>query len=313
MARLSPTSQTGTDIRMRSGAAARLAGISASTLRIWEFRYGVVLPPKSVSGQRTYSMKDIERLRIIKRLTSKGHSISTLAQLDIDALITLSSKSQVPSSDLQKVSVVGQTAARKLEGRFKLDPALVFDDLDHVERNLAHIGTVDTLVIHLRTLHPHLAPRIIWLRNKLSVTNAIVVYSFAPEMVADSLSSAGITVRRAPLSGNELSGLIVTAPTMKENFDSGIRSTIRHYSDNDLIAMAEIPSLVSCECPRHLAEIVTLLVEFEQYSTECGSQNHKDVVLHQNLLELTSQARTIMEKALDLVVIKENLSHLLLK
>jgi len=313
MAALSPTSQPDTEIRMRSGSAARLAGISASTLRIWEFRYKVVLPPKSVSGQRTYSMKDIERLRIIKRLTSNGHLISNVAHLDIDALIALHSKSQMPSSDLQKVCVAGQTAARKLEGRFKLDPALVFDDLDHAEHNLSNIGTVDVLVINLGTLHPHLAPRIISLRNKLSAKKAIVVYSFAPEVVPDSLRSAGITVRRAPISGNELLGLIVTEPSMKENFDSGIRSTIRHYSDSDLVAMAEISSLVSCECPRHLAEIVTLLVEFEQYSTECGSQNHKDVVLHQNLLELTSQARTIMEKALDLVVIKENLSHLLSK
>ena len=46
---------------MRSGTAARLAGLSPSTLRIWEHRYGVVAPPKSTTGQRTYSMKDIER------------------------------------------------------------------------------------------------------------------------------------------------------------------------------------------------------------------------------------------------------------
>jgi DNA-binding transcriptional MerR regulator len=313
MAALSPTSQLDTEIRMRSGAAARLAGISASTLRIWEFRYGVVLPPKSVSGQRTYTMMDIERLQIIKRLTAKGHLISSLAHLDINTLLALFTKSKAPSSDLQKVCVVGLAAARKLEGRFKLDPALVFDDLDHLERSLANIRTLDALVIHLRTLHPDLLPRIKSLRNNLTVKNFIVVYSFAPELVTDSLRSSGITLRRAPFSGNELLGLIVKEPSINENFDSGNLSTIRHYSDSDLVAISEMPSLVSCECTRHLAEIVTLLVEFEQYSTECNSQDSKDVVLHQTVFELTSQARAVMEKALNMVVIKESLSHLLSK
>lgn len=46
MAATSSTHQPGTEFRLRSGAAARLAGISASTLRIWEHRYGVVLPPQ---------------------------------------------------------------------------------------------------------------------------------------------------------------------------------------------------------------------------------------------------------------------------
>ena len=45
--------EPGAKTLMRSGTAARLAGLSPSTLRIWEHRYSVVAPPKSASGQRT--------------------------------------------------------------------------------------------------------------------------------------------------------------------------------------------------------------------------------------------------------------------
>ena len=45
-----PSDEPGARTEMRSGTAARLAGLSAPTLRIWEYRYGVVAPLKSASG-----------------------------------------------------------------------------------------------------------------------------------------------------------------------------------------------------------------------------------------------------------------------
>ena len=132
--------ETAFKTQMRSGAAARLAGLSPSTLRIWEHRYGVVAPPKSAAGQRSYSMKDIERLRLIKRLTLEGHAIGTVAQLDVNALVLLSAGNPVPSVGAQRVLVVGHAAARKLEGRLRPVSALVFDDLNHAEREVTRAG-----------------------------------------------------------------------------------------------------------------------------------------------------------------------------
>ena len=310
MAPLTAPDERSAEARMRSGAAARLAGISAATLRIWEYRHGVVAPPKSAAGQRTYSLKDIERLRLIKRLTVERHAISTLAHLDIDALLALSSERQPPSVDTQIVLVVGHAALRKLAGRLPSAPALFFDDLNHAERDVACAGPVDVLVIHVRTLHADLAARIVKLRNKLSPGNTIVVYSFAAEAVPESLRAAGLTVRREPLTGKELVSLIVTAPPNVETVANSVRSDIRRFSDTDLIALAEMPSPISCECPRHLTEIVTLLVSFEQYSTECATQNQNDAALHRHLLEVTGHARGMMEQALARVLVEEGLSHL---
>ena len=297
--------EPGTATLMRSGTAARLAGLSTSTLRVWEHRYGVVAPPKSAAGQRTYTMKDIERLRIIKRLTSEGHAIGTVAHLDVDALLALSSSSQAPSLGAQRVFVVGHAAERKLAGRLRPAPAFVFDDLDHAEREIARAGAADVLVLHVPSLHASLAERAIKLRDNLPAANVIVVYSFGTEAIAEALRAAGATVRREPVAGKELARLIVASRPIDGAAAGSAETASRHFSDAELIALTEIPSMVACECPRHLAEIVTLLVGFEQYSNECAARNQNEAVLHRHLHAVTANARTMLEQALARLVIEE--------
>jgi DNA-binding transcriptional MerR regulator len=70
----------------RSGAAARVARMPVTTLRIWERRYGVVSPPKSASGQRLYSSQDVQRLVLLKKLVERGHAIGSIARLELDQL-----------------------------------------------------------------------------------------------------------------------------------------------------------------------------------------------------------------------------------
>ena len=302
-----PSDEPAAKTLMRSGTAARLAGLSPSTLRIWEHRYGVVAPPKSASGQRTYSMKDIERLRLIKRLTLEGHAIGTVAHLDIDALAVLSSGNQVPSTGAQRVLVVGHAAARKLEGWLRPAPTLVFDDLGHAGREVVHAGAADVLVIHVPSLHTSMTEQVVALRNNLPAPNVIVVYSFGPEAVAEALRATGVTVCRAPVSGKELARLIVASCQVVAAVASDAQTSGRRFSDAELVALTEMPSMVACECPRHLAEIVTLLVGFELYSTECAARNQNDAALHRHLHEVTGAARTMLEQALARLVIEEKL------
>jgi len=302
-----PSDEPSAKTLMRSGTAARLAGVSPSTLRLWEHRYGVVAPPKSASGQRTYSMKDIERLRLIKRLTLEGHAIGTLAHLDVDALAALSSGNQMASTGAQRVLVVGPAAARKLERRLRPAPALVFDDLDHAQREVVRAGAADVLVIHVSTLHASMTEQVMALRNNLPAPNVVVVYSFGAEAVAEGLRANGMTVSREPVSGRELARLIVASRPVAAAVASATQVSPRLYSDAELVTLAEIPSTVACECPRHLAEIVTLLVGFELYSTECATRNKDDAALHRHLQEVTGTARTMLEQALARLVIEEGL------
>ena len=308
MSRRSPTESPAAPAApslLRSGTAARLAGLSASTLRIWEHRYAVVSPPKSSTGQRTYSMEDVQRLRLIRRLTLEGHAIGTVANLAVDELLRLTSGPQAAAGE-QRLVIVGATLAQKLEGRLRPAAALVFSDLAEAEREVARCGAADALVIHIASLHTPVTARVIALRDRLPARSVVVVYSFGAERAADLLRAAGVTVRREPVSGNELAKLVVASKPAAH--DAGaLRTSPRRYSDSELVFLAETPNKVACECPRHLAEIVTLLVGFEQYSADCVSRDEKDAELHRHLHEVTSVARTIFEQALARVVIEEGL------
>ena len=299
--------KAGAEALMRSGTAARLAGISPSTLRIWEHRYGVVSPPKSAAGQRTYSMKDVERLRLIKRLTLEGHAIGTVARLDVDVLGMLSSGNQAESRGAQRVFVVGQAAARKLEARLRPAPAQIFDDLIHAQREAARAGAADVLVIHVPSLDVSIAEQVMTLKTSLPSTDVIVVYSFGTESVAEALRTAGLTVRREPITGKELARLIIALMPTVTAVASDTRPDSRRFTDAELVALTEMPSMIACECPRHLAEIVMSLAAFELYSTQCAARDQDDAALHRHLHDVTSSARTLLEQALARLVIEEGL------
>ncbi|MEO8935655.1 MAG: MerR family transcriptional regulator [Burkholderiaceae bacterium] len=292
---------------LRSGTAARLAGVSSSTLRIWEHRYGVVSPPRSPSGQRTYSMADVQRLRLIRQLTSEGHAIGTVANLDVDELGSLASGSRLSAEGRQRVLVVGHGAARKLKGRLGTSPVLVFDDLGDMESKVIVTGAADVLVVHVPSLQPNTPERILALRTVLPVVSVVVVYAFGTEAVAEALRAAGVVVRREPVTGRELARLVASARPFQVAPARGAQIDPRHYDDAELVALTEIASSVACECPRHLAEIVTMLVGFELYSTECASRSPADAALHRHLGEVTGVARTLLEQALSRVIAEEGL------
>lgn len=299
----------GSTTLLRSGTAARLAGLTPSTLRIWEHRYGVVSPPRSPAGQRTYSMADVERLRLIKRLTLEGHAIGTVAGLPHDELLRLATGQRESPWAEQRVLVVGQVLAQKLEGRLRPSVALVFDDLDHAEKDVARSGAVDVLVVHVASLQASVSERVLALRAELPAAAAVVVYAFGVEAAAHALRASGFAVRREPVTGKELAQLIVASksrPVLMQEASSA-RRVPRLYSDAELVSVAEAPSGVACECPRHLAEIVTLLVAFERYSADCAEQNEDDAALHRHLENVASAARTMFEQALASVVIDRGL------
>ena len=253
-------------------------------------------------------MKDIQRLRLIKRLTLEGYAIGTVAHLDDDALVALSSGNEGPLPGTQRVLVVGHAAAAKLDGRLRPAPALVFDDLSHLEREGLRAGAAEVLVIHLPSLQASATDRVMALQAKLPAQSVIVVYSFGTEAVAEGLRASGVTVRREPVSGKELTRLIAAAQPTVAAVAGSPQASDRRFTDAELVELTEMPSMVACECPRHLAEIVTLLVGFELYSTQCAERNQNDEALHRHLYTVTSTARTMLEQALARLVIDEGLT-----
>lgn len=64
-------------------------GLTPHVLRAWERRYGVVIPARTEGGQRLYSDLDIERLRLLRQLTDRGHAIGAIASLPLAELTRL--------------------------------------------------------------------------------------------------------------------------------------------------------------------------------------------------------------------------------
>lgn len=53
-------------------AVERDTGLSKDTLRVWERRYGFPTPDRDSAGERIYSLEQLEKLRLIKRLMDQG-------------------------------------------------------------------------------------------------------------------------------------------------------------------------------------------------------------------------------------------------
>ena len=68
------------------GAVARMVGVSATTIRTWEERYGLVVPERSPGGHRLYTRDQVEQLRFVKSELESGAQPGTAHRLLADRL-----------------------------------------------------------------------------------------------------------------------------------------------------------------------------------------------------------------------------------
>lgn len=71
-------------------------GLTPHILRAWERRYAVVAPSRSQGGQRLYSDLDVQRLRLLRSLTERGHSIARLAGASLEDLQRTAREEELP-------------------------------------------------------------------------------------------------------------------------------------------------------------------------------------------------------------------------
>lgn len=65
---------------------ARMTGIPADTLRMWERRYGFPKPMRSPTRIRAYAQEDVERLQLISQALAQGHRPGQVVPLGRDEL-----------------------------------------------------------------------------------------------------------------------------------------------------------------------------------------------------------------------------------
>lgn len=314
--------------RYRSGAVARMVRIPVATLRIWERRYQVVGPTLTPSGHRLYSGADVERLLLIKQLVDLGHAIGSLARLTMaglleiaDARAVLAAPAGAPAPARTRTALIGLGLPRRL-GALTLERVATWADLATAEAAAGDDTTplaADLLVAELPTLQPDTATRLLALMRQLGVERAVVLYGFGPEAVAQRLRRAGCRLQRAPLDDAALRALIgeiTTAPPLAGGraglapaapVGPGATQPPRRFDDDALAQLAAASSTVACECPRHVAELVKLLGDFETYSAECIQRSPEDAALHSHLQRVAGSARAMFEDALLRVAEAESL------
>jgi MerR family transcriptional regulator, light-induced transcriptional regulator len=327
----------------RIGAISKLTLIPVSTLRIWEARYGAFTPIKSSGNQRLYLENDVTKAMLLKTLLEAGHSISSVAHLTCEALrqLNLRTKPSVRASSnfssatqdvLQvtpvTISVVGLGLAARIESkkmtlafrRNAITISHVFDDLTSGLASPVEPGT-QILLVRVNSIRPGTRVEIDALARALGSLKTIVIFNFAPEAVVDAMKLSGILVRRDPISDSDLADLISSVLLVDtkasihdmaaelSDADSLNSSMIpaRKYSAETLDRVAGISTDVLCECPRHVAELLTQLGNFEEYSQECLNSSDKDAHLHATLAAISGSARALFERALEMIASHEGI------
>jgi len=326
MIELDPKDEDNSSPRYRSSAAARMVNIPVATLRVWERRYQVVGPVQAPSGQRLYSSRDVRRLVLIKQLVNRGHAIGMLARQETPRLQDLLDEASHTDSVLQgqqpatldpdrpglaaqgsvRVLLVGPDAAARWAGPLQAASELqVVGRVDASavsELSVRHLQA-DVVLADLGAMHMETVDWLARLTQLVGARQMLVVYGFASSQVIDALRARAAIVRRAPLAPDELMQALMDAVRGWRSVAQALRTVpdpapARRFNAQALTMLAQAMPRVACECPKHLADLVTMLGEFEAYSAECESRQPADVALHAYLYRVAGHARALMEEAL---------------
>jgi len=83
-------------VSLSIAAVERDTGLSKDTLRVWERRYGFPQPRRDGLGERAYSVDDVEKLRLLRRLIDAGHRPGRIVRQPIEALQALAAQAGAP-------------------------------------------------------------------------------------------------------------------------------------------------------------------------------------------------------------------------
>ena len=314
------------------GAVAKLTGLTDHTIRVWERRYAAVVADRAPNGRRVYTAADIEKLRLLKTLTDQGLSISAIAGRTTDALREqikgIGDIEASPLPDRVRVAVLGDVVSQL----FPVNSApgagieiLVSDsDDDRFEADITR-QDIDVIVMQSAFLDADTTQRVQDYLNVCGARRAVLIYGFGRSSEINLARTANTVVLRSPVDANEIMDAIkrtylqqsmpppTEATSSASSADTDWTFTAapapRRFTQQQIANLANISSTIECECPQHLAQLVAQLSAFEIYSAQCANRDDEDAALHRYLHQTTAEARAMIERALDRVVVAEGLSY----
>lgn len=300
------------------GTVARLTGLKPDTLRVWERRYGLGASHKTATGRRQYTQSDLEHLQLIAALVAAGSRIGEIATTERKTLEMLvrnrgrSGRDALPERKPRAV-FVGKQLCDWLDGHqgciAGVDARLARVALsDFMPSDQASLEDVDTLVVECPNLASGNVNKLKAVADHFKATRVIVSYQFGNDRWLEELESRGYATTAFPPDPAYLAFEISRGIAEKNarlgegNLGELMSARPRQFSENELSAARQLKSVLDCECPRHISDLISALANFEAYSSSCSVENWHDAAVHSCIYAYTGQARHLMEKALQAVL-----------
>jgi DNA-binding transcriptional MerR regulator len=305
-------------IMYRSGAAARLAGLPVETLRIWERRYSLSDAERSEHGQRLYSVEQVARLSMLKQLVDQGHAIGVLAGLareQLQAMLAANASDARVGSGPVPILLAGPSLARRVAAERQplgLDVRASCARLEQVAE-LGNGNGAQVLVVERSELDDSAIPLLAAAREAAGVAATVVLYRFCASATIRALRSQGYLVARVPADLGEVALLCRSAlagqrlPLREPSATAATAVAPPRFDEEALAAISAAGNRLSCECPRHLTDLLFMLGSFERYSAQCANRNPEDARLHKMLELASGQARVVLEDALTALAVADGL------
>ena len=299
------------------GTVARLTGLKPDTLRVWERRYGLGASYKSVSGRRQYTQSDLEHLQIIATLVTDGARIGEIAKSErktLEMLVQNRSRQLAKSLPQRKPQVVfvGAELCAWLEEHqgciSAVSAFLMRGNLAAALDQMQLTEPFDMLVVECPSGSMGQLNGIEALAKRLGAERTLITYQLGNDKWLEAVERRSMIAMTFPPDparlAFEVSRIAVTQQTEQGEFDLGelVKIKDRTFSEPELAAARALKSTLNCECPRHLADLITALANFEQYSSECSVENWHDAAVHASIYAYANQSRWLMEKALSAVL-----------
>lgn len=209
-----------------------------------------------------------------------------------------------------RVLVMGPMLAHRLErpvlrsrlGR-PLDVVAVCETLEELAR-MAPRAPAEALLVQCASLRPQDLPLLRGAARGCGAQRVHVLYGFATSTLCAAFESAGMALLRAPQDDRALASWLQSSCSPLE---LPLVVAPRRWNDAALADFAGLSSTISCECPRHVAELLMQLSSFESYSAECAHRSPADAALHGYLGQVAGTARALFEQALERLAVQEGL------
>lgn len=313
------------------GAVAKLTGLTDHTIRVWERRYEAVVAERAPNGRRIYRAADVEKLGFLKRLTDQGFSIGQIAGSSLEQLREqakgVSELGSVEVPDQIGVAILGDNLPTQLSAHDRdLSPIDVRVADSNRDRFIADLGCqpADVVILESPILNAATTTQLTDHMKKCGAGRGIIVYTFGRKADIDLARRSDIVVLRGPVDVDQVHAAAIRLYTHataekagpeKETHEDAAgwrfsgQVTPRRFNQQQLATLANTSTAIDCECPKHLAQLVSDLSAFEIYSANCASKDDDDAALHRYLHQTTAQARALIEVALEKVADAEGLSY----